>query len=99
MHRLISGLLSQRENPSGVRANVLYSLFISFSACGTYSLVWVGSNQGTYADADSWRWIGSDYTSFYTGNQEDEEIVDIISITDTQVTLSNDGITFTLVAQ
>ena len=75
------------------------SLFISFSAFGTYSLVWVGSNQGTYADADSWRWIGSDYTSFYTGNQEDEQIVDIISITDTQVTLSNDGITFTLDAQ
>ena len=77
------------------------SLFISFSAFGTYSMVWVGSNQGTHGDADSWRWIGSDYTSFYTGNQgdEDEEIVDIISITDTQVTLSNDGITFTLVAQ
>ena len=75
------------------------SLFISFSAFGTYSLVWVGSNQGTYADADSWRWIGSDYTSFYTGNQEDEQIVDRISITDTQVTLSKHGITFTLVAQ
>ena len=75
------------------------SLFISFSAFGTYSFVWVGSNQGTYADVDSWRWIGSDYTSFYVGDQEDEEIVDIISITDTQVTLSNDGITFTLDAQ
>ena len=75
------------------------SLFISFSAFGTYSMVWVGSNQGTHGDYDSWRWIGSDYTSFYVGNQEDEEIVDIISLTDTQLTLSNYGVIYTLDAQ
>ena len=75
------------------------SLSISFSAFGTYSIVWVGSNQGTSVEAKSWGWVGSDYTSFYIGNQEDEEIVDIISPTDTQPTLSNYGVIYILVAQ
>jgi len=75
------------------------SLFISFSAFGTYSIVWIGSNQGTSVEAKSWGWVGLDYTSFYIGNQEDEEIVDIISPTDTQPTLSNYGVIYILVAQ
>ena len=75
------------------------SLSLSFSAFGTYSIVWVGSNQGTSVEAESWGWVGSDYTSFYIGNQEDEEIVDIISLTDTQLTLSNYGVIYTLDAQ
>ncbi|PSR09135.1 MAG: hypothetical protein C7M88_07570 [Candidatus Arcticimaribacter sp.] len=75
------------------------SISLSFSAFGTYSIVWVGSNQGTFVEAESWGWVGSDYTSFYIGNQEDEEIVDIISLTDTQLTLSNYGVIYTLVAQ
>ena len=75
------------------------SLSLSFSAFSTYSIVWVGSNQGTSVEAESWGWVGSDYTSFYIGNQEDEEIVDIISLTDTQLTLSNYGVIYTLDAQ
>ena len=79
------------------KANSL-SISISFSTFGKYSIVWVGSNQGTSVEAESWGWVGSDYTSFYIGNQEDEEIVDIISLTDTQLTLSNYGVIYILVA-
>jgi len=49
--------------------------------------VWVGSNQGTYVEVESWGRVGSDYTSFCIGNQEDEEIVNISPLTDTQLTL------------
>ena len=63
------------------------SLSLSFSAFGRYSFVWVGSNQGTYVEVESWGRVGSDYTSFCIGNQEDEEIVNISPLTDTQLTL------------
>jgi hypothetical protein len=49
--------------------------------------VWIGSNQGTYVEVESWGRVGSDYTSFYIGNQEDGEIVNINTLTDTQLTL------------
>ena len=51
--------------------------------------MWVGSNQGTYVEVESWGRVGSDYTSFYIGNQEDGEIVNISPLTDTQLTLLN----------
>lgn len=79
--------------------SIANSLSLSFSAFGTYSLVWVGSNQGTYVEAESWGWAGSDHTSFYIGNQEDEEIVNIISLIDTQLTLSTYDTIYTFVAQ
>ena len=79
--------------------SIANSLSLSFSAFGKYSLVWVGSNQGTYVEAESWGWARSDYTSFYIGNQEDEEIVNIISLIDTQLTLSTYDTIYTFVAQ
>ena len=79
--------------------SIANSLSLSFSAFGKYSLVWVGSNQGTYVEAESWGWAGSDHTSFYIGNQEDEEIVNIISLIDTQLTLSTYDTIYTFVAQ
>ena len=79
------------------------SASISFSAFGTYSLVWEGSSEGTLVESDSWYWVGTEFTSFFTGNLEDPEdggVIKIISLTDTEAVfqLPNAGV-ITLNAQ
>ena len=78
------------------------SVSLSFSAFGTYSLVWIGSSEGTYVETDSWYWVGTDFTSFFTGNSEDPEdggVIEIISLTDTEAVFQGDGLIFTFIAQ
>ena len=78
------------------------SVSLSFSAFGSYSLVWTGSNEGTFVDTDSWYWVGTDFTSFFTGNSEDPEdggVIEINSLTDTEAVFQADGLIFTFIAQ
>ena len=78
------------------------SVSLSFSAFGSYSLVWTGSNEGTLVDTDSWYWVGTDFTSFFTGNSEDPEdggVIEINSLTDTEAVFQADGLIFTFIAQ
>ena len=78
------------------------SASLSFSAFGSYSLVWTGSNEGTLVDTDSWYWVGTDFTSFFTGNSEDPEdggVIEINSLTDTEAVFQADGLIFTFIAQ
>lgn len=78
------------------------SVSLSFSAFGTYSLVWIGSSEGTYVETDSWYWVGTDFTSFFTGNSEDPEdggVIEIISLTDTEAVFQVDALIFTFIAQ
>ena len=78
------------------------SVSLSFSAFGSYSLVWTGSNEGTFVDTDSWYWVGTDFTSFFNGNSEDPEdggVIEINSLTDTEAVFQADGLIFTFIAQ
>ena len=79
------------------------SISLTFSAFGTYSLVWIGSSEGTYVDTDSWYWVGTDFTSFFNGNSEDPEdggVIEINSLTDTEAVFqTEEGIIFTFIAQ
>ena len=78
------------------------SASLSFSAFGSYSLVWTGSNEGTLVDTDSWYWVGTDFTSFFNGNGEDPEdggVIEINSLTDTEAVFQADGLIFTFIAQ
>ena len=75
------------------------SLSLSVSAFGSYSLVWIGSSEGTYVETDSWYWLGTDFTSFYTGDSEDGQVVEIISLTDTDAVFAVDGGVYTFIAQ
>ena len=78
------------------------SVSLSFSAFGTYSLVWIGSSEGTYVETDSWYWVGTDFTSFFNGNSEDPEdggVIEIISLTDTEAVFQVDALIFTFIAQ
>ena len=78
------------------------SASLSFSAFGSYSLVWTGSNEGTFVDTDSWYWVGTDFTSFFNGNSEDPEdggVIEINSLTDTEAVFQADGLIFTFIAQ
>ena len=75
------------------------SLALSVSAFGSYSLVWIGSSEGTYVETDLWYWLGTDFTSFYTGDSENGEVVEIISLTGTEAVFAVDGGVYTFIAQ
>lgn len=75
------------------------SFSLSFSAFGSYSFVWLGSSEGTVVETDLWNWIGTDYTSFFVGEIENEEVVEISSLTDTEVVFISDGGVYTFIAQ
>ena len=72
---------------------------LSISAFGSYSMVWIGSSEGTKVETDSWYWIGTDFTSFYIGDSDDGDVVEIISLTDTKAVLALEGIEYTFMAQ
>ena len=62
------------------------SLSLSISAFGTYSMVWIGSSEGTYVEVNAWQWVDTNYNSIYTGN--DQELIQIVSLTDTEAVFS-----------
>ena len=72
---------------------------LSISAFGSYSIAWIGSSEGTKVDSDSWYWIGTDFTSFYIGDSDDGDVVEIISLTDTKAVLALEGGVYTFMAQ
>lgn len=76
------------------------SISISFSAFGTYSIVFLGSNQGTSVETEPWAWISSDQTFFSYGYDDDDGgTVTIQTLTDTSlVAVDDDGQKFTLSA-
>lgn len=76
------------------------SISISFSAFGSYSIVFLGSNQGTSVETESWSWNSSDQTSFSYGDADDGGTVIIQALTDTSLVVvdDDDGQTFTLEA-
>ena len=76
------------------------SISISFSAFGTYSIVFLGSNQGTSVETEPWAWISSDQTFFSYGYDDDDGgTVKIQTLTDNSlVAVVDDGQKFTLSA-
>jgi hypothetical protein len=79
--------------------SIANSLSLSFSAFGSYSFVWLGSIEGTVVETDSWSWVGTDYTSFFVGEIGNEDVVEISSLTDTEVVFIYDGAVLTFIAK
>lgn len=64
------------------------SLNLTISTYGTYALVWTGSNEGTFVEADTWSWTDETQTAFTVGSEENNLTIEIQTLTDTEAILT-----------
>ncbi|MDC1080920.1 hypothetical protein OAQ15_02315 [Flavobacteriaceae bacterium] len=65
------------------------SIPIFFSAFGSYSIVFLGSNQGISVETESWSWNSSDQKSFSYGDDDGGTVI-IQTLTDTCLVVVDD---------
>ncbi|MDC0628818.1 hypothetical protein OAP26_00035 [Flavobacteriaceae bacterium] len=76
------------ENTYIEGCTVATSISLTFSAYGTYTLTWNGSNQGVETETDVWRWSDDTQTAFFVG--QDQLEISIETLTDTAAVFTED---------
>ena len=72
------------------------SMTLTFSTYGSYTFVWTGSSNGTKVETEPWSWNDTNQTGFNIGNEN--QLVRIVSLTDTEAVFSSEGTEITFSA-
>ena len=71
------------------------NISLTFSSYGTYTFMETGSSEGMFIETDTWSWYDNSQTSFYVGNLDENFIITIESINESDVVFfaEEDGMT------